>query len=85
MTPMTAKVKNIYFVAFCSFLLVASLFATEVDNEKVGYTIKSSRGGQQNISFIIQPDFNVDISPKNVAKHLVATVAHQTFWFKLNF
>ena len=34
---------------------------------------KSSRAGQQNIFFFIfQPDFNVEISPKNATKHPVA-------------
>ena len=33
---------------------------------------KGSRAGQQNIFFIFQPDFNVEISPKNATKHPVA-------------
>ena len=33
---------------------------------------KSSRAGQQNIFFIFQPDFNIEISPKNATKHPVA-------------
>jgi hypothetical protein len=70
------------FVAFCSFFHAASLFSTGVDNEKVlelrnstifqrGRQWKSSRAGQQNIFFIFQPDFNLEISPKNATKHLV--------------
>ena len=54
-----------------------------VDNEKAleltnstvfhrGRQWKSSRAGQQNIFFIFQPDFNVEISPKNATKHPVA-------------
>ena len=54
-----------------------------VDNEKAleltnstvfhrGRQQKSSRTGQQNIFFIFQPDFNVEISPKNATKHPVA-------------
>ena len=54
-----------------------------VDNEKAleltnstvfhrGRQQKSSRAGQQNIFFILQPDFNVKISPKNATKHPVA-------------
>ena len=54
-----------------------------VDNEKAleltnstvfhrGRQQKSSRAGQQNIFFIFQPDFNVEISPKNATKHPVA-------------
>ena len=33
---------------------------------------KSSRAGQQNIFFIFQSDFNIEISPKNATKHPVA-------------
>ena len=62
---------------------VASLFSTGVDNEKAleltistvfhrGRQWKSSRAGQQNISFIFQPDLNIEISPKNATKHPVA-------------
>ena len=51
-----------------------------VDNEKAleltnstifhrGRQQKSSRAGQQNNFFIFQPDFNVEISPKNATKH----------------
>ena len=54
-----------------------------VDNEKAleltnstvfhrGRQWKSSRAGQQNIFFIFQPDFNIEISPKNATKHPVA-------------
>ena len=54
-----------------------------VDNEKAleltnstvfhrGRQRKSSRAGQQNIFFIFEPDFNVEISPKNATKHPVA-------------
>ena len=53
-----------------------------VDNEKAleltnstvfhrGRQQKSSRAGQQNILFIFHPDFNVEVSPKNVTKHPV--------------
>ena len=54
-----------------------------VDNEKAleltnstvfhrGRQQKSSRAGQQNIFFIYQPNFNIEISPKNGTKHPVA-------------
>ena len=54
-----------------------------VDNEKAleltnstvfhrGRQRKSSRAGQQNNFFTFQPDFNVEISPKNATKHPVA-------------
>ena len=33
---------------------------------------KRSRAGQQNNLFIFQPDFDVEISPKNETKHPVA-------------
>ena len=33
---------------------------------------KSSRAGQQNIFFIFQPDFKIEISPNNATKHLFA-------------
>ena len=44
---------------------------------------KSSRAGQQNIFFIFQPDFNVEISPKTSC--CIVAWSRQTFWFKLNF
>ena len=54
-----------------------------VDNEKAleltnstvfhrGRQWKSSRAGQQNIFFIFQHDFNIEILPKNATKHPVA-------------
>ena len=49
--------------------------ALELTNRTVfhrGRQQKSSRAGQQNIFFIFQPDFNLEISPKNATKHLVA-------------
>jgi hypothetical protein len=44
------------------------------DNEKVGVDNEKAlhRAGQQNIFFKFQPDFNVEISPKNATKHPVA-------------
>ena len=68
---------------FVAFFHVASLFSTRVDNEKAleltnstvfhrGRQQKSSRAGQQNIFFKFQPDFNLEISPKNATKHPVA-------------
>ena len=56
-----------------------------VDNEKaleltnstvfyMGRQLKSSRAGQQNIFFIFQHDFNVEISPKNATRH------HFAYW-----
>ena len=41
--------------------------------------VKNSRAEQQNNFIIFQPDFNIEISPKN------ATGSRQTFWFTLNF
>ena len=72
-----------YLLHFVAFFHLASLFSTGVDNEKAleltnstvfhrGRQWKSSRAGQQNIFFIFQPDFNVEISPKNATKHPVA-------------
>ena len=49
--------------------------ALELDNGTVfhkGKEQKSSRAGQQNNFSIFQPDFNVEISPKNATKHPVA-------------
>ena len=37
-----------------------------------GRQLKSSRAGQQNNFFRFQPDFNIEISPKNATKHPVA-------------
>jgi hypothetical protein len=52
---------------FVDFFHVASLFSTGVENKKVGVDNK-----KQNNFFIFQPDFNVEISPKNATKHPVA-------------
>ena len=49
---------------FVAFFHVASLFLIGVDNEKVGVFFS--------FFFLFQPDFNVEISPKNVTKHPVA-------------
>ena len=67
---------------FVTFFHVASLFSTGIDNKKVGVDNEKAleltnstvfhRGGQQNNFFIFQPDFNVEISPKNTTKHPVA-------------
>ena len=49
--------------------------ALELTNSTVfhrGRQLKSSRAGKQNIFFKFQPDFNVEISPKNATKHPVA-------------
>ena len=72
-----------YLLHFVAFFHVASLFSTGVDIEKDieltnstvfhrGRQRKSSRAGQQNNFFTFQPDFNVEISPKNATKHPVA-------------
>ena len=68
---------------FVAFFHVASLFSTGVDNEKAleltnrtvfhrGRQQRSSRAGKQNIFSIFQPDFYLEISPKNATKHPVA-------------
>ena len=49
--------------------------ALELTNSTVfhrGRQRKISRAGQQNIFFIFQPDFNIEISPKDATKHPVA-------------
>ena len=80
---MNEKSYNIILLHFVAFFHVASLFSTGVDNEKAleltnstvfhrGRQWKNSRAGQQNHVFIFQPDFNVEISPKNATKHPVA-------------
>ena len=43
----------------------------------LGRQWKSSRAGQQNNFFILQPDFNISCC--------IVVWLHQTFWFKLNF
>ena len=61
------------FVAFCSFFHVASLFATGADNKKGGLDNENGLELDNRIFFFIfQPDFNVEISPKNATKHPVA-------------
>ena len=73
---------NIILLHFVAFFHVASLLSAGVDNKKTGgRQWKSSRAGQQNIFFIFQSDFNIEILPKNETKHPV----RQTFWFKFNF
>ena len=61
------------FVAFCSFF-TCSLTVVHKGRpwKRRGRQWKSSRAGQQNNFFIFQPDFNVEISPKNATKHPVA-------------
>ena len=46
---------------FVAFFHVASLLSTGVDNEK-----------DLELDNIFQPDFNIEISPKNATKHPVA-------------
>ena len=61
------------FVAFCSFFPCSLTFFHRGRKQKSGgRQQKSSRAGQQNNFFIFQPDFNVQISPKNATKHPVA-------------
>ena len=58
---------------FVAFFNVASLFSTGVDNEKVGVDNEKALELDNRIFFFIfQPDFNVEISPKNATKHPVA-------------
>ena len=83
MTWPFGKLEQYHFVAFCSFFpcsLTVFHMCTGVDNEKalkltnsaVFHKGKRTRAGQQNNLFIFQPDFNVQISPKNATKHPVA-------------
>ena len=51
---------------FVAFFHIASLFSTGVDNEK------ALELDNRIFFFIFQPDFNVEISPKNATKHPVA-------------
>ena len=61
------------FVAFCSFFPCSlTVFHRGRQQKSRGRQWKSSRAGQQNFFFIVQPDFNVEISPKNATKHPVA-------------
>ena len=57
------KKSKYIFVAFCSFF-PCSLTVVHRDRQRKsgGRQWKSSRAGQQNIFFIFQPDFNVEIS-----------------------
>ena len=58
---------------FVAFFHVAPLFSTGVDNKKVGVdNEKALELENRIILFIFQPDFNVEISPKNATKHPVA-------------
>ena len=59
-------IKGIDFVAICSFF-PCSLTVVYRDRQ-----LKSSRADQQNNLFIFQPDFNIEILPKNAIKHLVS-------------
>ena len=51
---------------FVAFFHVASLLSTGVDNEKV------LELDNRTSFFIFQPDFNIQISPKNATKHPIA-------------
>ena len=51
---------------------VPLLFSTGADNEKVGVDNEKALELDNNIFFIFQPDFNIEISPKNATKHPVA-------------
>ena len=60
----------IYFVALFD---VASLLSTGVDNKKVRVDNEKALELDNRIFFFIfQPDFNIEISPKNATKHPVA-------------
>ena len=60
----------LYFVAFFH---VASLSSTGVDNKKVGVDNEKALELDNRIFFfIVQPDFNIEISSKNATKHPVA-------------
>ena len=57
---------------FVAFFHVASLFSTGVDSKKVGVDNEKALELDNRIFFFIfQPDFNVEISPKNATKHPV--------------
>ena len=72
---------------FVAFFHVASLFSTGVDNRKVGvdnkkaleltnstvfHRVDSEKALELDNGITFQPDFNVEISPKNATKHPVA-------------
>ena len=86
-TIMLWKLDLLHFVAFFHVASQLSTGIDNkkvgVDNEKAleltnstvfyrGRQWKSSRAGQQNIFFIFQPDFNIEISPENATKQPVA-------------
>ena len=60
------KLVKFHLLHFVAFFHVASLFSTWVDNEK------ALELDNRIFFFIFQPDFNVEISPKNATKHPVA-------------
>ena len=67
----------IYYIStllhFVAFFHIASLFSTGLDNAKVGVdNEKAQELDNRIIFFIFQPDFNVEVSPKNATKHPVA-------------
>ena len=71
--PATVQRDKNYLLHFVVFFHVASLFSTGVDNEKVGVDNEKALELDNRIFFFIfQPDFNVEISPKNATKHPVA-------------
>ena len=73
MTLVYAKVSsNLFLLHFVAFIHVASLLSTGVDNEKVGVDNEKALELDINNVFIFQPDFNIEISPKNATKHPVA-------------
>ena len=57
---------------FVAFFHVASLLSTGVDKEKMGVDNEKALELDNRIFFIFQPDFNIEISPKNATKHPVA-------------
>ena len=58
---------------FVAFFHVASLFSTGVDNQKVGVDNEKALELDNRIFFFVfQPDFNIEILPKNATKHHVA-------------
>ena len=92
-----------YFNCVCCilqlFFRVASLLSIGIDNRKVGADNRKALELDNGIFFIFQPDFNLEISPKNTTKHPVPEYrstgqvnfvaqwpeSSLTFWFKLDF
>ena len=63
----------LHFVAFFHVALLLSTGALGVDNKKVGVDNEKALELDNRIFFFIfQPDFNLEISPKNATKYPVA-------------